>query len=132
MRRFVFSLAVVAAVAVVLPVAAPVGAAVPEARSTAPACTFEGGFEDGFGDVTATNQHEASVDCIVYWQVTTGVRPGVYDPAGTVKRGQMASFLARFVERSGGTFPSNPPDAFPDDDGTAQLTYTHATDSLTS
>jgi hypothetical protein len=87
-------------------------------RSIDPACTFSGGFEDDFGDVPSTSVHERAVDCIVYWQVTTGVRRGVYDPSGGVTRGQMASFLARLVERSGGTLPPGPPDAFPDDDGT--------------
>jgi hypothetical protein len=31
----------------------------------------------------------------------------------------MASFIVRMVERSGGSLPTSPPDAFPDDDGTA-------------
>lgn len=118
MRRFVSMVTAAAVAAVTIFVAVPAGAAAPEARSTAPACSFDGGFEDGFADVTSSNTHEASVDCIVYWQVTTGMRPGVYAPAGTVTRGQMASFLARFIEESGGSLPANPPDAFPDDDGT--------------
>lgn len=94
----------------------------PSPRSIESACTFQGDFEDGFADVPSSNPHERAVDCIVYWQVTTGVRPGVYDPASGVTRGQMASFLARFVENSGGTLPSNPPDAFPDDNGTTHET----------
>lgn len=118
MRRFVSLVAVMAVAAVVAVGQAPAGAAAPEARSTASACTFAGGFEDGFADVPADNAHEASIDCIVYWQVTAGLRPGAYGPAGTVTRGQMASFLARFVEKSGGTLPSDPPNAFRDDDGT--------------
>lgn len=89
----------------------------PQARPIGPACTFEGGFEDGFADVPSSNSHEAAIDCIVYWQVTTGLRPGVYHPSGGVTREQMASFLARFIEQSGGSLPSDPPDAFPDDDG---------------
>ena len=118
MRRFMSMMGAIAVAAVTLAGTTPAGAAVPEARSTASACTFDGGFEDGFADVASSNPHEANVDCIVYWQVTTGMRPGVYAPAGTVTRGQMASFLARFIERSGGSLPSNPPNAFPDDDGT--------------
>jgi hypothetical protein len=90
---------------------------IPEPRSIAPACTFPGGFEDGFTDVPSTNAHEPAIDCIVYWEITTGVRPGIYDPRRGVTRAQMASFLARFIERSGGSLPGAPPDAFPDDDG---------------
>lgn len=118
MRRLASLIAVmtIAAMTAVVPTSA--GAATPQARSSASACSFEGGFEDGFADVASANAHEANIDCIVYWQVTTGLRPGVYDPSGTVTRGQMASFLARFVVRSGGTLPSDPPDAFSDDDGT--------------
>lgn len=90
----------------------------PASRTIDSACTFPGGFENRFGDVPASNAHERAVNCIVYWQVTTGVRSGVYNPSGGVTRGQMASFLARLVERSGGTLPPSPPDAFPDDDST--------------
>ncbi len=118
MRRFLSLVAVAVVAAVSVAVHVPVAGAAPQARSTTSACTFPGGFEDGFADVATTNAHEASIDCIVYWQITTGLRPGVYGPSGTVTRGQMASFLARFVEQSGGTLPSNPPNAFPDDDGT--------------
>ena len=89
---------------------------VPGPRPIAPACTFDGGFEDGFADVTASNAHEAAIDCIVYWQVTTGVRPGVYNPSGSVSREQMASFVGRFILKSGGTLPASPPDAFTDDE----------------
>lgn len=91
-------------------------------RSIGPACDPTDGFEDGFDDVPSSNTHEAAVDCAVYWQVTTGVSPGVYAPGVGVTRGQMASFVARFVERSGGTLPDSPPDAFADDDGTTHET----------
>lgn len=120
MRRLLAIVAAIALAIVGLPgqAAANETTVVPGARSVDPACTFPGGFEDEFRDVPSSNAHERAVDCIVYWQVTTGVRPGRYDPSGGVTRGQMASFLARLVERSGGTLPSSPPDAFRDDDGT--------------
>src|SRR5688572_19016855 len=76
-RRFMRSVAVLVIVAASSMPSTPVGAAAPAARSTGPACTFDGGFEDGFADVTTDNRHEAAVDCIVYWQVTAGLRPGV-------------------------------------------------------
>lgn len=88
----------------------------PGPRSIDPACNAD--YEDGFSDVTAANNHESAVDCIVEWKITTGVSNGMYDPSGDVTRGQMASFIARYIERSGGSLPSDPPDAFGDDDGT--------------
>jgi len=88
----------------------------PGPRPITPACTFPDGFEDGFADVSASNTHETAIDCIVYWQVTTGLRPGVYNPSGSVTREQMASFVARFVLKSTGTLPASPPDAFSDDE----------------
>jgi hypothetical protein len=41
-----------------------------------------------------------------------------YDPGGSVTRGQMASFIARLALEAGVDLPVNPPDAFPDDNGT--------------
>jgi hypothetical protein len=65
--------------------------------------------------VPESSVHEPAVDCLAWWGVT---RPaGGYDPAGTVTRGQMASFLRRVVEQTGGALPAGP-DAFRDDDGT--------------
>lgn len=97
----------------------PGPAPVPAARSIAPACTFAGGFEDGFADAPAANGHETAIDCIVYWQITTGVRVGVYNPSGGVTREQMASFIGRLILRSGGSLPPSPPDAFGDDDASS-------------
>lgn len=102
------------------PVAA---AAPPPPRTVAAACSIPGGFEDGFGDVSAENPHETAVDCIVYWQITGGLRPGVYNPFGDVTRGQMASFVARLIKQSGFPLPAAPPDAFTDDE-----TSTHEND----
>jgi hypothetical protein len=96
-------------------------------RSIASACTFDGGFDDGFVDVPSGHVHEREVDCIVYWQIGAGISPGLYRPERAVTRAQVASFLARFVERSGGTLPSDPADAFTDDDGD---THEHAIDDL--
>jgi uncharacterized protein YjiK len=102
-----------------------ISATVPEPVSIEPACSEAG--EDGFGDVSADNTHEEAIDCIVFWEISTGVRPGVYGPSHAVTRGQMASFIARFIDNSGGSLPSNPDDAFPDDDGT---THELATNQL--
>lgn len=100
----------------VLEISDPPPDGVPSARPIDSACTFDPPFEDGFSDVPSTSGHEPTVDCIVYWQVTTGVAPGLFEPSGLVTREQMASFLVRFVEAAGGEFATDPPDAFPDDD----------------
>jgi hypothetical protein len=73
--------------------------------------------EDGFADVAQGATHEAAVDCVVWWQIARGRAPGTYGPTEAVTRGQMATFLAALVERSGGTLPARTRSAFPDDDG---------------
>jgi hypothetical protein len=73
--------------------------------------------EDGFGDVPAT-AHEAAIDCVAWWGVTRGNGSGGFSPDATVTRGQMATFLAEVIARTGGSLPASPPDAFRDDNGT--------------
>ncbi|MBS3941680.1 MAG: S-layer homology domain-containing protein [Actinobacteria bacterium] len=90
--------------------------ATPAAQSIEPACadTTTGRFPDIDG-VT----HERSIECIGWWGVTAGNRDGTYAPAGTVTRDQMASFVARAIDLTGGTLPTSPPNAFTDDNGNA-------------
>lgn len=71
--------------------------------------------EDGFTDVPASNVHEAAVDCAVHWQVANGRTASSYGPGAPVNRAQMASFIARLVERSGGSLPAASRDWFGDD-----------------
>ena len=86
----------------------------PDTQSIEPACeqTTTGRFPDIDG-VT----HERAIECIGWWGVTAGNPDGTYAPAGTVTRDQMASFVARVIELTGGTLPATPPNAFTDDDG---------------
>lgn len=70
-----------------------------------------------FADVAADNVHGPSIDCLRHRGLTEGVTADRYLPAGLVSRGQMASFVARLIEQSGGDLPDDPPDAFADDDG---------------
>ena len=88
----------------------------PPARSLDPACP-PGGVPPSPFDDTAGDLHEAAIACMAWWGVTSGTGPATYDPARTVRRDQMASFLARMLHRAGVQLPSAPPDAFPDDDG---------------
>lgn len=72
--------------------------------------------EDGFGDVPASNPHESAIDCAVHWQVANGKSSTSYAPLEPVNREQMASFIARLVQRSGGDLPAASRDHFSDDD----------------
>lgn len=62
--------------------------------------------EDGFGDVAASSAHEAAIDCVVWWQIALGTSARTFAPASPVTRGQMASFLVRLVQRTGGSLPA--------------------------
>ena len=73
--------------------------------------------EDGFTDVPQSSVHERAVDCITWWRVTTGSDWGGYLPADPTSRAANASFVARALTSAGTTMPTDPPDAFDDDNG---------------
>jgi hypothetical protein len=124
---------VAAALAVsIVPLAAPAGAQVPAARDiTKFACPPDQVPEDGFGDVTTDNRHEAAIDCVAWYGVTTGTTANAYGPANPVPRAQMASFIARLIDyvaiRTPSTtdgLPAAPSaNAFPCDVGPADTHY---------
>jgi len=66
---------------------------------------------------TGGNLHERAITCMAWWDVAAGTGPGAYSPGRSVRRDQMATFLARMLYQAGVPFPAHPPDAFPDDDG---------------
>ena len=90
--------------------------AVPQARETDDSCPSEVVTEDGFDDVTSANPFEAVVDCVAHWDVTRGTSTTTYSPLVPVTREQMAAFIARVIEKSGGSLPRSPRDAFTDDE----------------
>lgn len=57
---------------------------------------------DVFDDVVVGSTHSDTIDCIAAYGITIGKTPTTYDPAGTVTRGQMASYLARLVRAATG------------------------------
>lgn len=67
----------------------------------------------GFAD-TAGNTHEAAIGCIVQLAVTQGFPDGTYRPAGGVTRGQLASFVARALDRTDRPLPAAGPQGFTD------------------
>ena len=103
-RRLAAVLAGVLALGIV-PLALPASAQtteLPPARGTAFACPVEGDStdvpEDGFTDVPTTNVHEFAIDCVAWYQITSGTSATTYTPAGTVRRDQMASFIAQLID----------------------------------
>ena len=90
-----------------LPVARP--------RSTERACPPGQVPASTFNDVPPDSVHRPSIDCIAWWEISNGANGG-YQPFEQVTRSQMAAFLARIIERSGGTLPPEPRDFFADDD----------------
>ena len=66
--------------------------------------------EDGFTDVPSTNVHEYSIDCVVWYEVASGVTATTYNPAGTVKREQMATFIAQLVDYAADEANDSTPD----------------------
>lgn len=88
--------AVVAVVAVAVALLAAPAAAQGPARSLEHACpanTPGSGFADLHG-----NAHAAAVDCLALYGITAGVTPAAYQPAGSVRRDQMASFVMRLLD----------------------------------
>jgi hypothetical protein len=88
----------------------------PGPRSIASACPAGRVPDVGLVDVSATSVHGAAIECVVWWEIAHGVTPNQYAPAGTVTRGQMASFIARMIDSSGRALP-DASDRFPDDSG---------------
>lgn len=86
------------------------------ARTTDDSCP-EGEVPAGsFGD-TDGSTHEAAIDCIVWWELTGGDGSGGYGPAQTVTRAQMATFIARLLDRTERGLAATSSDHFADDDG---------------
>ena len=80
------------------------------------ACPSDRVPEDGFSDVPVSGAHEAAIDCIVWWEIAKGVTGTRYEPSRSVTRGQMATFVAQGILRSGGTLPNGSGNQFVDDD----------------
>lgn len=76
----------------------------PELQDLAPACP-EGLPQARFTDVTRPSA-ERAVSCLVWWQIAAGTSPTTFTPHREVRRDQMASFIARAIESSGGSLPS--------------------------
>jgi subtilisin family serine protease len=92
-------------------------APVPVLRDLSLACPLASLPTTLLGDLTG-NHHRRAVECLLWWRVASGRSATSYEPASTVTRGQMATFLANTVLRSGGSLPPADLARFADDDGT--------------
>lgn len=86
-------------------------------RVTTSACPAAVVPDAGLRDVPSGSTHAAAVECLLWWGITRGAASGGYEPAGAMTRGQMASFLARLLDRTSNVLPETAPDRFSDDDG---------------
>ncbi|MEX0658081.1 MAG: S-layer homology domain-containing protein [Egibacteraceae bacterium] len=53
----------------------------------------------GFTDIDG-NTHETAIDCAAWYAITLGLGEGLYGPSQTVRRDQMASFIARLIDHA--------------------------------
>jgi subtilisin family serine protease len=63
---------------------------------------------------TARSTHRAAIECAVWYAVAQGTTGSTYSPAGPVTRAQMASFIARLLDRSGTQLPAGGAQRFSD------------------
>jgi len=85
-------------------------------RAIGDACPAGRVPSSGFTDI-GVNSHRPAIDCAVWWRVASGITASTYRPASDVTRAQMATFIARVIEQSGGTLPAATKDHFRDDTG---------------
>jgi len=139
-RRPVSLLAVLAMVATMLfAIAGSAAIAASPPSSACPSSTPSAGFTD-IGALSTEAQD--SINCIAFYEITTGVTATNYVPAGNVLRSQMALFLTRKLTTAGVTLPSGAAQGFTDIGGlpgstqtainqTAQLDITKGTTATT-
>ncbi len=91
-------------------------AAPPPARSLDLACPADQVPPAPFTDI-AGSVHARAIACMAWRHITAGATATTYEPLRAVRRDQMATLLARYLTGAGVVLPTDPPDAFPDDDG---------------
>jgi hypothetical protein len=104
--RLVFAVLVLFLVAAGLALAPPALAA----GSDGPACPAGVVPDAGFTDIEPGNPHDTAIDCIAWWEITTGKTATTYEPNGSLLRWEMALFLNRTFEalRHVDEVPGNP------------------------
>lgn len=86
-----------------------------QARGIERACPAGRVPERTFADVSGT--HRPGVDCVAWWGITVGKSDGIFGPAQTVTRAQLATFVARLAATAGAPLSPAGADHFDDDAG---------------
>ena len=97
-------LAAAAMVASILAVGASPAAAIDreaDQQAVWKACLGEATVAFGFTDVSMDSSHYDNINCLAYYEITTGKTDDTFDPNGSVTRSQMALFLARAADQAG-------------------------------
>ena len=97
-------LAAAAMVASILAVGASPAAAIDREADQQPvwrACLGEATVAFGFTDVSMDSGHYDNINCLAYYEITTGKTDDTFDPNGYVTRSQMALFLDRAADVAG-------------------------------
>ena len=102
---------------------APASAALPPAQNTTSFCTNAPSGFGGFSDIGGTI-HRRPIECLAFAGIVQGKTSTTYVPGDPVTRGQMASFIARAIDKANElenvtlqALPTSPPDRFVDDNG---------------
>jgi uncharacterized protein YkwD len=100
------------------PLAAPAPAPVVEpAAGVDPAvCPVDKVAWFRFSDVPRASAHRAAADCSAWWGLVTGKSPSTFAPAAGLTRGQLATIVARMLDKAG-ALPTASRDYFGDDNG---------------
>jgi hypothetical protein len=93
------------------------GLVTPRASTSFVCSTFDQDQSTAFPDVSRDNVHRSSVTCMGEAGIVRGRPDGSFGPGEPVRRGQLASFVARLLETTGVELPATPPNAFDDDAG---------------
>jgi len=67
----------------------------------------------GFRDV-ARSVHQEAIECLKWWGLVNGVAADLFGTNRNITRGEVATVLARLVERAGKALPADPPKKFSD------------------
>lgn len=88
--------------------------ATPVVRGTALACPSRLLSLVSYIDVPLGSLAAPSISCVSAWEIAQGVGGGRYAPAGSVTRGQMATFISRTISATGGELSSGGSPSFDD------------------
>jgi len=102
--------------------AQPTQATVTISEGAPPQSACDAAPQSTYTDRGSFDVHAKNIDCITAYGFAEGFPDNTYRATLDTSRAQMASFVTRLLQASGVTLPSNPPDAYPGDDGSVHET----------